>query len=100
MSEQKKGTNEERHKVFKFPNTAKLPKESYLWIQPGSKLSWGYRGEGWLPGSWQVAPVGVQEEVEDKAVDQPLIVVEQPYTVTQLLLYLVYMGIVADNHDF
>ena len=46
-----------------------------------------------------MAPVGVQEEVEDKAVDQPLVVIEQPDTVTQLLLYLVYMGIVADNHD-
>ena len=46
-----------------------------------------------------MAPVGVQEEVKDKAVDQPLVVIEQPYTVTQLLSYLVNMGIVADNHD-
>ena len=46
-----------------------------------------------------MAPVGVQEEVEDKAVDQPLVVVEQPYTVAQLLLYFVYMCTVADNHD-
>jgi len=46
-----------------------------------------------------VAPVRVQEEVQDKAVDEPLIVVEQPHTVAQLLSYLVHMGIVADNHD-
>ena len=45
-----------------------------------------------------MAPVGVQEEVKDKAVDQPLVVVQQPSTVTQLLSYFVYMGIVADNH--
>jgi len=46
-----------------------------------------------------VAPVRIEEEIQDKAVDQPLIVVEQPHTVTQLLSDLVHVGIVADNHD-
>ena len=75
-------------------------KENHLWIQPGSKLGWGYGGEGWLPGGWQVVPVGVEEEIEDEAVDQPLIVVEQPHTVSQLLSNLLYMSLVADNHGW
>ena len=45
-----------------------------------------------------MVPVVVEEEIEDEAVDQPLIVVEQPHTVSQLLSNLLYMSLVADNH--
>ena len=47
-----------------------------------------------------MVPVGVKEEIEDKAVDQPLIVVEQPHTVFELLPNLVYVGLDADNHGW
>ena len=45
-----------------------------------------------------MVPVGVEEEIEDEAVDQPLIVVEQPDTVSQLLLYLFHVCFVTHNH--
>ena len=45
-----------------------------------------------------MVPVRVEEEIEDKAIDQPLIVVKQPYTIPQLLANFLYVRIVADNH--
>ena len=71
---------------------------SHLWIEPSSKLVWSDGGKSWLPRGGQVTPVRVQEEVQDKAVDQPLIVVEQPDTVSQLLLYLFHVCFVTHNH--
>ena len=71
---------------------------SHLWIEPSSKLIWSDGGKSWLPRRGQVTPVRVQEEIQDEAVDQPLIVVEQPDTVSQLLLYLFYVSLVTHNH--
>ena len=71
---------------------------SHLWIEPSSKLVWSDGCKSWLPRRGQVTPVRVQEEVQHEAVDQPLIVVEQPDTVSQLLLYLFHVCFVTHNH--